>query len=33
MKEEAGKVQYHYGFYGAVRAEYESSGIEMEYFQ
>ena len=33
MKEETGKVQYHYGFYGAVHAEYESSGIEMDYFQ
>ena len=33
MKEETGKVQYHYGFYGAVHAEYEFSGIEMEYLQ
>ena len=33
MKEETGKVQYHYGFYGAVHTEYESSGVEMEYFQ
>ena len=33
MQEEAGRIEYHYGFYGAIRAEYESSGVEMEYLQ
>lgn len=33
MQEEAGRVEYHYGFYGAVHAEYEPSGVDMEYLQ
>ena len=30
---ETGKIEYHYGFYGAVRAEYEPTQVEMEYLQ
>ena len=33
MEEEAGRVEYHYGFYGAVHVEYEPSGVDMEYLQ
>lgn len=33
MKEETGKIEYHYGFYGAVHAEYEPMNIDMEYLQ
>ena len=29
--EESGKIEYHYGFYGAVHAEYEPRHIRMEY--
>ena len=32
-REETGKVEYHYGFYGAVRAEYEPTNVKMEYLQ
>ena len=32
-KEETGKVEYHYGFYGAVRVEYEPTNVKMEYLQ
>ena len=31
--EESGKIEYHYGFYGAVHAEYEPTHIQMEYLQ
>ena len=33
VKEEIGKVEYHYGFYGAVHAEYEPAIVNMEYLQ
>lgn len=32
-KNEVGKVEYHYGFYGAVHAEYEPTHVQMEYLQ
>ena len=32
-KDEVGKIEYHYGFYGAVHVEYESSHVNMEYLQ
>ena len=32
-KEEVGKIEYHYGFYGAVHAEYEPTHVKMEYLQ
>ena len=32
-KNEVGKVEYHYGFYGAMHAEYEPTHIQMEYLQ
>ena len=31
--EESGRIEYHYGFYGAVHAEYEPTHIQMEYLQ
>ena len=31
--DEVGKIEYHYGFYGAVHAEYEPTHIKMEYLQ
>ena len=31
--DESGKIEYHYGFYGAVHAEYEPTHIQMEYLQ
>ena len=30
---EVGKVEYHYGFYGAIHVEYEPTHIKMEYLQ
>ena len=33
MKDEIGKIEYHYGFYGAVHAEYEPALVKMEYIQ
>ena len=33
MKDEIGKIEYHYGFYGAIHAEYEPTNIKMEYLQ
>ena len=33
VKEEVGKVEYHYGFYGAMHAEYEPTHVKMEYLQ
>ena len=33
VKEESGKIEYHYGFYGAVHAEYEPQHVRMEYLQ
>ena len=32
-KNEVGKVEYHYGFYGAIHAEYEPTHVQMEYLQ
>ena len=32
-KDEVGKIEYHYGFYGAVHAEYEPTQVKMEYKQ
>ena len=32
-KNESGKVEYHYGFYGAVHAVYEPTKVNMEYLQ
>ena len=32
-KEESGKIEYHYGFYGAVHVEYEPTHVQMEYLQ
>ena len=32
-KDEVGKVEYHYGFYGAIHAEYEPTHVKMEYLQ
>ena len=32
-KEESGKIEYHYGFYGAVHVEYEPTQVHMEYLQ
>ena len=32
-KDEVGKIEYHYGFYGAVHVEYEPSHVNMEYLQ
>ena len=32
-KDEVGKIEYHYGFYGAVHVEYELSHVQMEYLQ
>ena len=32
-KEEVGKIEYHYGFYGAMHAEYEPTHVKMEYLQ
>ncbi|MCR5138136.1 MAG: hypothetical protein K6C12_13800 [Oscillospiraceae bacterium] len=33
IKDEVGKIEYHYGFYGAVHAEYEPTHVKMEYLQ
>ena len=33
MKNEIGKVEYHYGFYGAVHASYEPTNVKMQYLQ
>jgi hypothetical protein len=33
MKNEIGKVEYHYGFYGAVHASYEPTKVKMQYLQ
>ena len=32
-REETGKIEYHYGFYGAVHVEYETRRVKMEYLQ
>ena len=32
-RSETGKIEYHYGFYGAVHAEYEPAHVQMEYLQ
>ena len=32
-KVETGKIEYHYGFYGAVHVEYEPRHVKMEYLQ
>lgn len=33
MKNEIDKVEYHYGFYGAVHASYEPTKVKMQYLQ
>ncbi len=33
MSTEAGSVQYHYGFYGAIHAQYGSENKDFKYFQ
>ena len=33
VKDEIGRTEYHYGFYGAVHAEYEPTHVNMEYLQ
>ena len=30
---EVGKIEYHYGFYGAVHVVYEPTKVHMEYLQ
>ena len=32
-KDEIGKVEYHYGFYGAVHVQYEPTRVHMKYLQ
>ena len=32
-KDESGKIEYHYGFYGAIHAEYEPKHVQLEYLQ
>ena len=33
MKNEIGRTEYHYGFYGAVHASYEPTNVKMQYLQ
>ena len=32
-KRDLGKVEYHYGFYGAIHTQYEPTHVKMEYLQ
>ena len=33
VKDEIGRVEYHYGFYGAIHVQYEPTHVRMEYRQ